>query len=504
MTTPAANGSPSGPRQAAARASGRRDHPSSRVSAPAAAGLESLLTRGLAAGYQPRLPIHSSRFGPELFFHFYHDIDWMVRDDAVRLPLTWVMGPAAHAEWGVEARTQAEALFVAQQLQWFWSNAVTLVQEEGYPYGWCPGEMTYDVHDGLLVQSAFTTFNPRDADPALHPDTKRPCEVHVQNTEAGVTKLWGWRQDIPNKGFWYAHLARRGQRRGQSQIWAAYRPWLRLTGRDGGEELIDLGMYRLGVPIIAVDHPNINHTVKEGRAQPYAANGFTSTNDEARAISEQVKGGAGVAVPSTTKSGAREWDLRVIQTGVNGTQLIEYVEYLERKCSKGTGVPPELFQAMQTGSGYSGRAIPLEGFLTAQNRPVGDLTRAWADQVGQPLLRWNFGPDAWCRVSPKPLLGSYRKNAWTEPGDQPGGPPQAPPQPGPVATMSTGFGATSSKLLVRASGEIEPARQSWVAVPDVAFLSTEATTADDFAARLATMPDRELAALAGGGDDLGD
>jgi hypothetical protein len=503
--TPAA-----GPRAASARVSGRRDNASARVGPQAAHGLEQLLTRGLAVGYQPRLPIHSARFGDQLYFHFYEDVEWMCRDDAVRLPLQFVMGPAAHAEWGVEARTPAEALFVAQQLQWFWSNAVPLVQEEAYPFGWCAGEPTYDVHDGLLVQSGFTTFNPRDADPAIDPETKKPCEVWVRNTEAGTTKLWAYRQDIPNKAFWYAHLARRGQRRGQSQVWAAYRPWLRLTGRDGGEELIDLGMYRLGVPIIIVDHPNQAYTAAPGKGQPYAQNGYTHTRDEARAIAENVKAGAGVAVASGSKNGVRDWDLRVEQAGVNGAHLIEYVEYLERKCYKGVGVPPELLQAAESGSGYSGRAIPLEGFLTSQQRPVNDLTRSWFDQIGQPLLRWNYGPDAWARVTPKPLLGSYKKNAWDSPGQQPppGGPPGAPPgaPPGgaPMATMSTGFGPPGgSSLFVRAGGEIYNLRPVSVSVPDMAFLSTE-TPADDVADRLAALSDRDLAALAGPDTEAGD
>jgi hypothetical protein len=163
--TPAA-----GPRAASARISGRRDNASARVGPKAAHGLEQLLTRGLAVGYQPRLPIYSSRFGDQLFFNFFNDVEWMCRDDSIRLPLQFVMGPAAHAEWGVEGRTNAEALFVAQQLQWFWSNAVPRVQGKGYPFGYCGGEMTYDVHEGMLVQSRFKIFNPRDTDPARHPD----------------------------------------------------------------------------------------------------------------------------------------------------------------------------------------------------------------------------------------------------------------------------------------------------------------------------------------------
>jgi hypothetical protein len=77
-------------------------------------------------------------------------------------------------------------------------------------------------------------------------------------------------------------------------------------------------------------------------------------------------------------------------------------------------------------------------------------------------------------------------------------PPGAPP--GQMATMSTGFGPPGgSALLVRAGGEIHNLRPASVSVPDMAFLST-GVPADDFAARLASMTDAELVALAGGDD----
>ncbi len=485
---------PTGPRAAAQRMAGG-DGPTESVSPAAARGLEQQLLSPMALGYMPRLPISRSMFSERLFFDFYMDIDWMCRDDAIRLPLQFVMGPAAHAEAEVEGKTHEQALFIAKQWQWFWSNGRDLIQEEGYPHGWAPAEVTYDVQDGLMVQSLIETFNPRDADPALDPKTRKPCEIQVQNTEEGTTKLWAWRDNFPNKGFWYSHLARRGQRRGQSQIWSAYRPWLRLTGRDGAEELIDLGFYRLGLPIIAVDHPQETYKATGGAAPPYAINGTVHTRDEARAIGENVKSGASAAISSKRDSnGNRQWDLRAIQTGANGTQLIEYVEYLERKCSKGCGVPPELFQAAQTGSGYSGRAIPLEGFLTAQQRPVNDLSRQWMKQIGLPLLKWNYGPDAWARLAPKPILGSYKQNAW----DKPGQPPQGPPPDQATAMMSAESWASSSSLLVRGSGGIrELGRSHSVIVPDMSWLATEA---DDDVSRMMAMSDDELAAIADGED----
>jgi hypothetical protein len=497
MTTPAENGAASGPRQAAARRSGRRDHPAARVGPQVAARLEDELTRGAVPTYTPSLPIHNSRYGDRLDYDFYFDIEYMRRHPAIRLPLQWVMGPLAHGEAEVEARTPAEAMFIAQQWQWFWATGRRRVQDEGYSYGRAPTEVVYDVRDGLLVQHSMTTFSARDAQALV--EGGKPVGILVRGGKDGERRMWGWREDVPNKSFWYAHLARHGRRQGESQFWAAYRHWRRLAGRKGGEELLDLGMYRLGVPPIVVDHPNRPYTTVAGQKGIQSFGGMTHTRDEARYIAENIEAGAAVACPSTASNGVRDWDVRMIPTGVDGEQLIAYIDHLTRECSKGCGVPPELFEAAQTGSGYSGREIPMEGFLTAQDIPMGDITRDWNDQIGCPLLKWNFGPDAWARITTKPLLDSVAKRADVPAPPPPGAapPPGQPPEMGPTATMSTDpWTSGSSRLLVNGYGHISPVGRVAVVVPNMAWLSAE--TDEEFAGRLANMSDRELETLAEG------
>lgn len=440
-----------GPRAAAANLSDQ-DNASAPISGKTAANIESLLFGPMATSYRPSLPIYSARNVDWHSLEFYTDVEAMRRDAAVSLPLDWVMGPLVHSEWEIEGRTVKEAQFMAKQIQWFWSNAVGRTQEESYCWGWCPGELSYGVQDGLLVQDRYDTFAARDADPLVKDG--KPVGIRVRNTENGSLDLHGWREDVPNKGFWYAHRAPHGLRRGRSQIRPAWRPWRRLMGRDGAEEIIDLGVYRHGIGSTVVDHPNKIQKTVPSAAPSFAQNGEWHTRDEARSIAESAKGGAGIAVSSETDGkGARLWDYRVLNAGVNVEQLISYVEYLERLCSKAVGVPPELFQAAQTGSGYSGRAIPLQAFLVAQQRPLDDLTREWVNQVGLPMLRWNFGPNAWARITPVPLIESYRKSAWDKPGGSSVAMPQAPamggpggfappgggavPQPPPTATMAT-------------------------------------------------------------------
>jgi acyl-CoA synthetase (AMP-forming)/AMP-acid ligase II len=48
--------------------------------------------------------------------------------------------------------------------------------------------------------------------------------------------------------------------------------------------------------------------------------------------------------------------------------FIEACKYLQDQITSGIGVPPELLQAEASGSGYSGRRIPMEGFLANQQQ----------------------------------------------------------------------------------------------------------------------------------------
>jgi len=41
------------------------------------------------------------------------------------------------------------------------------------------------------------------------------------------------------------------------------------------------------------------------------------------------------------------------------------------------------------------------------------------DQIVNPLLKWNLGPEAWACATAKPLIQTYRKTAWDQ--DEGGG-----------------------------------------------------------------------------------
>lgn len=370
--------------------------------------------------YRPQLPIYSARGSEVLSNYFFADVEVMRMDDSVRLPLSYVMGPLYYAEWVVEANSRAVAVFVAKMLQWWWQHALPAIAQEGYTYGWAATELDYTEENSLLVFNSARTFSPRDCFPLIHNKTRRPVGIRVTGSLGGHKDLWAWRDKYPNKGFWYTHQPRYGLLVGESQIRPAWRPWRRLCGVDGVQEIQDMATYKHGVGVTIVKHPNERERAEDSANPRYARDGWVHTHDVARAIVQNSRSGGALTLSSETwgtPGGGPKWDYSVESFNANIEQLGQHDDRLSRRCSRAIGVPPELFEAAQTGSGYSGRAIPLQGFLVGQQVTLNHLTALVLKNAILPLARWNYGGQSWAKAMPKPLLETVRRASWDAPGD---------------------------------------------------------------------------------------
>jgi hypothetical protein len=385
----------------------------------------------MAYGYYPKLPIYSLRSGEVLSWWFYQDVEVMRIHPCIVQPLNYVMGPLHYAEWSIAASSKAAGIYGANLLQWYWQHALPQLQEEAYLYGWAAQEITYEDRDGLTWPDEVTTFSSRDVQVLVRGERKERVGIRVNGTENGYTDLWAFRRDVPNKGFWYSHQPRAGSSYGNSVVRPAWKNWRRLAGMDGVEEIIDLAAHRFGTGIVKVLHPNEAMPADEAGLPNYAINGEVHTRDVARFMAQQLKAGAGVSFPSQMwPTGGPKWDLSVESFNTNIDQLGAHEDRLYKQCSNAIGVSPELFEASETGSGYSGRAIPLQGFLLNQQKILSSMTSNVMKYFVEPLVHWCYGPSAWCRANPKPLLESVRKSSWDTPGDAPAGGGAAGPAPG--------------------------------------------------------------------------
>ena len=385
-----------------------------------------LLGVPMSEAYRPTLPAYSLRAQKVLGWDLYADVEVMRLHPAVNLPLAMVMSSMAMAEWDVTGSGAEEARYAGEVLLWWWNNAMYAVQEEGNVYGWAACELVWHERGGVLRPYSTITYSSRDVQPVVLEDSRRPTGVEVvTGYSAGVKRLWGFRADVPNKCFWYTHRPRHQSLYGQSQLRGAWKPWRSLAGIDGQEEIIALANYRFGTGIVKVYHPEGNYTGALANMPAWATPGANtgaavSNNMVARQVAETLKNGAAIALDSTPypglAGGGKKWDVVVESFNTNISQLLEGKTDLHKDCALAIGISPELITASETGSGYSGRAIPLQGFLMNQQRQLNDMTAQFMEQVVCPAVRWMFGPDKWVEARPKPLIKTYRKAAWDQSG----------------------------------------------------------------------------------------
>ncbi len=258
---------------------------------------------------------------------------------------------------------------------------------------------------------------------------------HIQTTQThqgGQRDLWFAEGAVPAKGMWYAHRPRYNRHYGQSQLIGCWKPWRRLAWKDGAEQVLDGGFYRAAYSGPEVRYPEEDMQGQQGNpatAQSPAGQFFRYARDVARQIAEWMKTGASIGLPSTCyppdMGGKPKWEVKWPENQFDGGPLLNYVEYLIKQVREGVGVPSELIEAAETGSGYSGRAIPLEGFLQKQQGIANAILSMFVGQVVRPLVLWNrayfeqYGPLHF-NVCVKNLLETKLQAAMNKGGAEPG------------------------------------------------------------------------------------
>ena len=425
----------------------------------------------VSVGYKPTMPLEAMWTAgsdmPQVTLR--RDIEFMQLHPVVSSALEYYKSGIAGAEfWGGPDQANPEndkgkpispdqrvSQFVLAHAERFWQRGMPMFQE-GYPYGWSPGEHIYKEASGMMVWSHLKGFHPSDG--FILTLNHQPIGIRVKSIQANADgsapkqttnngiDLWFASKHIPAKAAWYPHRPRFTQFYGRSQFAGAWRPWRRLGWRDAVEQVIDAAVYRAGYKGPIVRHPQedsqtamsgVPATRTDERGKPRR-----SARDVARQMVEWAKAGAGFTLSSAQYSpaqgGGPKWDVEWPDHVMNVDPLINAARYLEDQIMLGMGVPPELVKAGGTGSGYSGRSIPREAFLDGQQRIADSMLQIFVEQVIRPLVLWNFG-DIPFNIQCKPLLKSQTENKEGEPkpplpqpGQQPAGqkPPggQPPPQ----------------------------------------------------------------------------
>ncbi len=454
--------------------SAHADHPAPQANGQVDMGaVADALQEEATVGYRPVMPLEAMWLSgsdmPQITLR--RDLEFMQMHPVVGTALSYYKSGIAGAEfWGGPDHQNPDnekgkpispdkrvAEFVLAHVERFWQRGVPLLQE-GYAYGWMPGEHIYKEVNRMLVWSHLKDFHPNDS--FILTVKYQPVGVRIKNIrEKPPVDLWFACGQIPAKACWYAHNPRFNQFYGRSQLIGAWRPWRRLGWKDCVEQVIDAAIYRAGYRGPIVRHPpedmqtalsGIPATQKDSQGNPRRA-----ARDVARQLGEWAKAGAMVTMSSAqyppAQGGGLKWDMEWPDHVMDVRPLIDAAKYLEDQIMLGVGVPPELIKAGGTGSGFSGRSIPRDAFLDGQQRVADAMLQVFVEQVVHPLVLWNFG-DVPFEVSCKSLLesqadakqGGEQQGQQQQPGassaqkpDQPAPPPppQQPPQTAPMLSV---------------------------------------------------------------------
>lgn len=390
----------------------------------------------MTAGYRPTLPSWTfwQPDGTPILF-VLRDIELMLTHPVIHQALEYYKSGIASAEFDVKCNAREPGQFILDQCQRFWDKGIPKAQN-GYEYGWIGGENLYSDDEGPMKWDSLLDFAPRDT--FLLTQKSKTIGVRVKNIQDKQdVDLWSDTPNIPAKAFWYAHRPRYGQHYGRSQLLSAWRPWKRLAWKDGLESVIDGGLYRFAYAGPSIRYPPEDYQARpgtpsttqdsQGRPRRYA-------RDFARQMAEQLRAGGSIALSSekwpVDQGGHFKWEVEWPDHVLNVDPLLNAAKALQDQIYFGIGVPPELIQAAETGSGYSGRAIPMEAFLMQQQRIADALLDLFVNQILRPLVLWNFGDAVRFEVKVKNLLKTKRQQAGgqEQPGAaQPGAGQQQPP-----------------------------------------------------------------------------
>jgi len=363
------------------------------------------------AGYQP-MPWASSIYWNHeerpRFSLFW--ADQMEFDPQVSFGLAFIDGPLYSAEVEVDGASSDEiGEFVHETWQRIWDRCAEKILRTKIA-GYAGFEVMYKLIDGRAEFDDLRDLHPRDTRPLVNGGKLvgvRLIGGRLREPTLRRVSLWG------PKGLWLKHNARYGVYYGRSALEYCYAPWFEKYGESGAVKLRQL---RMAKDAWRGDHLKF----PENKTYPQPDGTMLSARDVAREIADMMRSGGTFQMPSGKTDGNPDWEY-VPPTDVTGhTQILEYATDLDLQIWKGLGLPREVVEAAETGSGFSGRQVPLIGFLATRKNELAGYLREIDRQIIRPLVTWNFGVEPEYELRVRPLLETLKAQMASD--DEPGGP----------------------------------------------------------------------------------
>jgi 2'-5' RNA ligase len=354
------------------------------------------LTRNPTRGYRPSAGFGNwwgytaaALDGSPVFTYF--DVPRMLRDPKVRFGLLMLRAPFQQVTWQVRADNAAVAQFVDRTLRRFWRKHLPRVLDRYFKWGYCPAgaENHYDRRTRRVVFRRLRVVNPQDALALEYKDGPARGEL------AGFrfAKADGLESVFHPHAFWFAGQAEAGAYYDFPRLQGAFEPWLEKRGRNGA-----VHSRRLWYWTHAFDGGDIYHPT-EDQAVPGPGGVGTvtrSAQDLAREMMEKRENGGFCTWPndpnpSDNLAGKYAWDRIPPASRADVAGIRDYPKDLDQEILTGLGIPPEVLEASEVGSGWSGRMVPAAAYFGSVDEMVGLVIDCFDEAVIKPLVLANFG-----------------------------------------------------------------------------------------------------------------
>lgn len=318
-------------------------------------------------------------------------VECMRTDYQIEFGLSVLCAPIATATWEVSAEADEVKAYVDATVKRFWQHDLPRLLPNYFAYGTVMGEVVWAEEDEQTRFDSIFDVHISDANALVKGG--KIVGLKVRNVECkGKSEIKLWKPDV----FWLARKARFGQWYGKTCLASAWLPWEEKRDRKGAIASRRKWFVKNAYEGGTMYHP-IGDLQLDGRKVACA--------DYAQEIVEKKESGGVMALPSVKDGqGNRLWEYEAPKENGNLQGVREYVTDLDMEILKGMGIPPEVIQAGETGSGYAGRWLPARGFFASLDADVDLIIRAIDEFIVAPGVKMNFGPGVNYKIEPVSLV----------------------------------------------------------------------------------------------------
>lgn len=408
----------------------------------------------------------------------WFDVPRMLRDPQVRFILKMWRAPFQQVTWKVKAESDRVAKFVDMSLRRLWRRHLPMILLRYCCYGYAAGGVEFALQRGLIRANKLQVIEPRDARPLVWSDG--PNKGERAGFSANSLKV------LAPHAVWFAGNEEMGEGYDWPILAGMFEPWLEKRGRGGAIHSRRLWYRKCAFTGGTMYHPPgpINVGTDEDPQ-------IRDAQDVARETLELYESG-GILTFSNEQHpgipGKYSWEFTPSESRADVAGVRDYSKDLDQEMLRGAGIPPEVLEASQVGSGWSGRMIPLLTYYGGVDEFVGPLIETF-DLPIRHAAHVNFGA-SWFDVEPVPLTEMLKQQAEAGPGGKEGENPLAglfgdskPEQKSKPVSMSDGRGIDRKKKR-NAIGLIV---QAMLKAREIALRSGDPDSANDVIERLSRL-----------------